>query len=279
MKFSFLILLFFSLSTQVVSQSLKQTNIEDIINGYKESLATAEVIEDCGHALDGPAYWVKAMENRSLDMALPAVHFNKDEIGKKIYREIIKVNEVSGKHTSEAGILQIISNLSSKMLPSERRVFKLTILDSGEINAYSTVGGYIYITTGLIDFVDSADELAFIIGHEMGHDVLLHTQRKVTKLLLSSDLLGKVNLENYTNLVVGINTRFTAPFDQIDEYEADEYGVRLAAKAGYNPDRFGDFFKKIEKGEGRGLLKKLTATHPFASHRRKCLNHYISEKR
>lgn len=157
----------------------------------------------------------------------------------------------------------------------ERRPFKLTILDTKEINAYSTLGGYIYITTGLIEFVESTDELAFIIGHEMGHDVLLHTQRKITKLLLSSELLGKINLEDYTKLAMNINTKFSAPFDQIDEYEADEYGVVLAAKAGYDPRKFGDFFRKIEKYEDRGVLKKITATHPFARHRRKCIVHYI----
>ena len=78
----------------------------------------------------------------------------------------------------------------------------------------------------------------------MGHDVLLHTQRKITKLLLSSELSGKINLEDYTKLAMNINTKFTAPFDQIDEYEADEYGVILAAKAGYNPDGIWRFFQK-----------------------------------
>lgn len=152
----------------------------------------------------------------------------------------------------------------------------MTILDTDEINAYSTIGGYIYVTTGLIDFVDSDDELAFILGHEMGHDVLRHTQRKITKLLLSSELLGKVNLENYSNLAMNIGTKFTAPFDQIDEYEADKYGVKLAVRAGYDHNRFSDFFRKIEKNEDRSIISKLSSTHPFAQDRKKCIQKYIS---
>ena len=65
------------------------------------------------------------------------------------------------------------------------------------------------------------------------------------------------------------NNKFSAPFDQINEYEADQYGFELAKKAGYDINRFADFFKKLEKNEKKSILLKLNSTHPFFKRQKK----------
>lgn len=252
-------------------------NLEEIIEQYKTNLDDAEDINDCGHVLDGPLYMMKTFENKSLDAALQFNAIDTDEIGKQIYEDIIETSKVVDDHWAMNDVAEVIKNLTDQMDSEHKKEFKLKILDSEIVNAYTTYGGYIYITTGLIEFVDSYDELAFILAHEIGHEVNLHTQRKITKLMLTSNLLTQMSAENMIDIVVGLNTKFSAPFDQIDEYEADKYGVLLAHKAGYDSSRFADFFKKMEKYDDKSIFKKLSSTHPFAEHRISCLNKYITD--
>ncbi|HET8854823.1 MAG TPA: M48 family metallopeptidase [Salinimicrobium sp.] len=218
------------------------------------------------------------MENSSLDAAVTLTEKDRQKIGKQIYEEILRSNDISDLKKVRTEIVYILKKLTDALEPRERRRFNLIILETPEVNAYTTLGGYIYLTTGLIKFVNTPDELAFILGHEIGHDVELHTQRKVAKVMISSNFLENVNLQDYTKVAMNISTRFSAPFDQIDEYEADKFGALLAQKAGYDPERFGDFFIKIRNSRNSSLIDKLLSTHPFPEHRQKCINEYISEK-
>ncbi|GAA3614875.1 M48 family metallopeptidase [Flavivirga amylovorans] len=260
-----------------LGQQIGNINIEDLIGKYSISLNEVEGLNDCGHILDGPLYVMKTFENKSLDAALPFANLNTNEIGKEIYEKIIESNKVLDNHWAESDINNVIKRLTAQMEPRDKKVFKLNIIDSEIINAFTTYGGFIYITTGLIEFVESYDELAFIIGHEIGHEINLHTQRKITKLMIPSNVLSQMNLDTLKNVVVSLNTKFSAPFDQIDEYEADKYGVMLAYKAGFDSTRFADFFKKMEKYDDKSILKKISSTHPFAEHRKNCINKYIAE--
>ncbi|MCB0460190.1 MAG: M48 family metallopeptidase [Flavobacteriaceae bacterium] len=268
-------LLAFMWTTQIVlSQNLSEKNIEEIIEGYTASIEMATVIKDCGHVLDGPTFIAKQFENRLLDAS---VHFSAKQrktLATDIFNDMIKYKKVLEYHPSKSQVLDIITKLTNQ-LQFKKVNYHLTIIDSQEINAFTTMGGYIYITTGLLDFVDTYDELAFIIGHEIAHEYKLHTQRKVTKLLFSSSLLKIIQFEDFKKMALTINSSVSAPFDQIDEYEADKYGVLLAKNAGYDVKHFGDFFEKLEKYEKRDLLTKLKSTHPFALHRKKCIDQYV----
>ena len=156
--------------------------------------------------------------------------------------------------------------------------YQIHIIDSEEINAFATVGGNIFLTSSIIDFVDSFDELAFIIGHEVSHIDKEHTVRKQKKLLLASAFADFMDMQHLTEIAVNIELMLNAPFDQIDEYEADEYGVSLAKRAGYDAKKFDSFFEKLSKYQDRNILNKLLSTHPFAADRKACIDGYIKTK-
>lgn len=275
MKNSFFYLVFIFSQTYAIAQQEPNQGLKNIIEEYTSTLESASRLMDCGHFLDTPASFVKEMENRSLDAMLPFAEINKKKLGRDINRSVLKSNKVVKDHVAEREILKMVNSLVTAMSSENRRDFELIILDTEIVNAFITFGGYIYLTTGLLNFVNTYDELAFILGHEIGHEVELHTQRKITKLMVSSNIMNRANLGDYQELAVGINTQFSAPFSQIDEYEADEYGFRLAEKAGYDVNHFDDFFEKLEKHDDKSLLKKMTSTHPFAEDRKNCIKEYI----
>lgn len=264
---------FIFLSVDSSSQELSEQKLRKIIDSYKSNIESAIVIKDCGHILDSPAFAAKQFENTMLDAAFRFNSKEREELTKDIHTKVIKKKIIVKNHPLEQDALKILDKIT-KQLPSKNKSFKLTIIKSEEINAFVIIGGYLYLTTGLLDFIDSLDELAFIIGHEISHEYKLHTQRKITKLLLSSSIFGIIKTKDFQKIALVLSSSLSAPFDQIDEYEADKYGFLLAKKAGYDVKKFGDFFKKMEKYEKRNLISKITSTHPFAKHRKKCLNKY-----
>ena len=260
------------------AQELPLDKLDEAIAVYTSKVEDAALLNNCGHAFDGPAFLLKQAENNWLDFALYISSNSKISIGREIYSRYVLLGQLDNTHFAREKVEEILQEISKNV--SRKGVnYKLSILKSDEINAFATLGGYLYITTGLLDFVDSYDELAFIIGHEVAHEDRLHTQRKVTKLTLSTDLGDMTRMDGFAEIASKINRTLAPPFDQIDEYEADKVGFELAKAAGYNVNRFADFFKKLERYEKQDLLRKLTSTHPFAEHRKNCIHSYIDNNR
>ncbi|WP_293298307.1 M48 family metallopeptidase [Allomuricauda sp.] len=260
------------------AQELPLDKLDEAIAVYTSKVEDAALLNNCGHAFDGPAFLLKQAENNWLDFALYISSNSKSSIGREIYSRYVLLGQLDNTHFAKEKVEEILQKISKNV--SRKGVnYKLSILKSDEINAFATLGGYLYITTGLLDFVDSYDELAFIIGHEVAHEDRLHTQRKVTKLTLSTDLGDMTRMEGFAEIASKINKTLAPPFDQIDEYEADKVGFELAKAAGYDVNRFADFFKKLERYEKQDLLRKLTSTHPFAEHRKNCVHSYIDNNR
>ncbi len=257
------------------SQEIQQDGLEEVLKQYKAKVENASVLYDCGHALDGPAYVAKQVENSMLDFALYVTPEARREVGRQMYNRYRLLGKIDNSSNVYPKALEILNNLT-KFSERKNVKYRLNILKSDDINAYATLGGYLYITTGLINFLDSYDELAFLLGHEIAHEDKLHTQRKITKLTISSNLVNATRMEGFKDIATKINGTLSAPFDQIDEYESDRYGFELAKKAGYDVNKFADFFKKLEKYERQNLYIKLTSTHPFSEHRKNCIEGYIN---
>ncbi|HYA21458.1 MAG TPA: M48 family metallopeptidase [Burkholderiales bacterium] len=117
------------------------------------------------------------------------------------------------------------------------------VLDTNDVNAFATPGGYVFITKGLLLKMQTEAELAGVLGHEIGHVLKKHHLKAIEKnaqVGLFADALsiaaqsGK-NTAAFTK-VVGIGTELYARgLDKEDEFEADRIGVVLAARAGYDP--------------------------------------------
>ena len=99
--------------------------------------------------------------------------------GKEIYREIVQAVPVNNDPYISLGADNIKKRLEEKaLLPFP---VTLTIIDSETIDAFATMGGYVYITTGLIGMCDKEEELAGVIAHEFGHVKKRHISKRMEK--------------------------------------------------------------------------------------------------
>jgi len=156
------------------------------------------------------------------------------------------------------------------------------INDPKMVNAFATPGGYLYVYSGLIQAAASTDELAGVLGHEAGHVVARHSARQMVNALglqaVAAMALGK-DPNGVAQVAAALAGRGTLlSFSRADETEADEYGARYAAAAGYDPRGIASFFEKLARTEGKqpGWAEFLS-THPSSEGRVKDVNEYIAK--
>ena len=138
-------------------------------------------------------------------------------------------------------------------------VWEVTIIDDDEtLNAFATPGGYIYIYTGLIKFLDGEDELLGVLGHEMAHSDQRHSTRQLTKTYGIAFLLDAVlgDRDALEQVVIGLTQ---LSFSRSHETEADEFSVKYLCNTNYNAAGSADFFRKME---GQPTPPEFLSTHP-----------------
>lgn len=169
--------------------------------------------------------------------------------------------------------------LNSSSLIKYKSVFPYqfdVIKDDSTVNAFCVPGGYIYIYTGLIKFLDNEAALAGVMAHEIAHAEQRHMTQRLTSYYGVSTVLSLVLGNNpnqfaeiAANLFVGLG--FLAN-SRSDETEADDYSMKYLRTSQYYPGSIIFFFNKIRqeeirKGNTPGGLERLLATHPLAQDR------------
>jgi predicted Zn-dependent protease len=155
--------------------------------------------------------------------------------------------------------------------------------DSKTVNAFATPGGYLYVYSGLIMAADNEAELAGVMAHETGHVVARHSARQMVDAYgieaVSSLVLGK-NPGLLASLAGGVGSKgLMLANSRSDETEADEYGARYAAAAGYDPHGLVTFFDKLRKQEGNSpRFLAILSDHPATPDRIDHVNQYIQQK-
>lgn len=122
------------------------------------------------------------------------------------------------------------------LTPHARRTaitYTFTAIDSTDVNAFALPGGYVFVTTGLLEFVESEAELAHILGHEIAHVDLRHCIERYQYQLK----LAKFGLDSMpASLLLDIGRSLvTSAYSKEQELEADAQGLRMLAQAGYDP--------------------------------------------
>lgn len=152
--------------------------------------------------------------------------------------------------------------------------YHFAIIESDQINAFATPGGYVYFYTGILSMMDSEAELAAVMAHEISHIVgrhsVKHLQTALGASVLLQILLGDRTQGGWGQVAgIALGVGLTG-YGRGHELEADKYGVHYMVKAGYNPDGARTMFKKLaELGAGgdRGFFESLTSSHPETQER------------
>jgi len=156
--------------------------------------------------------------------------------------------------------------------------WEFRVFQSDQANAFCLPGGKVGVYSGLFKYLANDAELAAVVGHEIGHALARHGAERVTlgilqdlgQLGLSVALRNRAEVEQvrwmaaYAGLT---NVGVILPYSRTQEYAADEIGLMLMAKAGYDPQASLDFWRKFGSGKQEPAVLEFLSTHPLDSHR------------
>ncbi len=140
--------------------------------------------------------------------------------------------------------------------------------DPATLNAFCAPGGYIYVYTGIIAFLDHEDHLAGVMGHEMAHAAERHSTQQLTKAYGISTLVSFLLGDASDDLAVEIAESLVAlQFSRSDESEADEDSVEYLCETEYAADGTAGFFQKLIDLGKEGYVPEFLSTHPSSDTR------------
>ena len=179
---------------------------------------------------------------------------------------------------------QIIKQLGT---PFTNYDWDIELFDNPDANAFALAGGKIGVYTGIFDLVKNENELAAIIGHEIAHITKAHSKKDINRKIIlgiGAAAVTAASGKESPNSQASIQTMtqfisrygLDLPFDRLQEAEADKEGLRLMAKAGFDPIASLDFWKKMEEQDDK-LKIEFLRTHPLSKNRRKKIANDLDE--
>jgi predicted Zn-dependent protease len=184
-----------------------------------------------------------------------------------------------------------IAEAVGNQLPTAK--WEFVVFDAPKtVNAFALPGGKVGVYSGLLKLCDSDDELATVMGHEIGHVTARHGAERMTEamglavgaVLVDVATQSKPSSTRNAWLIgygaAGLGTALK--FSRNHESEADYIGIRYAAKAGYDPRASISFWKKMAKDKNEpggflGFVMELTSTHPVSAARIAALESRLPE--
>jgi len=197
------------------------------------------------------------------------------EIGKNLDKQ---VREEMGVYLELPQLRSLVKETGETLGRKSDRpglVYRVEVIDLPDYNAFAIPGGFVYVNRGLLEKMNSLDELAFVMGHEIAHVAARHSASQMSKAQLVN--LGLIGLtvgtggaaQDYGQLInMGAALAFNK-FSRDDEREADHFGLNYMIRAGYNPKAALSSIEQMQRLETRAPTTMVAwfQTHPPTSER------------
>jgi predicted Zn-dependent protease len=198
-------------------------------------------------------------------------------LGQRYNREILK----EMPPYEDAKLTAMVQSIGEQLAAHSHRkdlAYRFTIVDSPSVNAFALPGGFIYITRGMLAYLNSEAELAAVLGHEIGHVTARHSVRQHSAATTTS-VLGAVvsvatGIDGVDDLTNMAGTAIVRGYGREHELEADRLGAQYMARSGYDPEAMLEvigilkdqekYEKKRAAEDGRepNVYHGLFSTHP-----------------
>ncbi|MGK7945392.1 MAG: M48 family metallopeptidase [Microcystaceae cyanobacterium] len=143
--------------------------------------------------------------------------------------------------------------------------YTFQVIEDQAVNAFATMGGFVYINTGLIATAENEAELASVVAHEIAHIASRHALNQMRNVAVSQGLMSAAGVEENQMVQLGVQLAVNLPHSREAELEADQLGLKNLTEAGYAPIAMVNFMKKLA-AQGKGNIT-LLSTHPDTNQR------------
>ncbi len=192
-------------------------------------------------------------------------------MGKEAHEEILSEFDVYDEKPELNAMVDRIGRGIAARSARPDLPWTFTLLDTPMVNAMALPGGYVYVTRGILERMNSEDELAGVIGHEVAHVAARHSAKSISNatlaqigLVAAAVIAGEENTERYGAIaIIGAGLLFTR-YSRQQETQADLLGTQYMASAGYNPHGSESMLQGLQRLEGGGVsrLERYFMDHP-----------------
>lgn len=171
----------------------------------------------------------------------------------------------------------LVSRLGQMLVPTSDRPnipYTFRVVDDNNLNAFATMGGFVYINTGTISASDNVAQLASVIGHEMGHIAGRHALEQMKQMALAQGIATIAGVGDDRLVGIGVDLALRLPNSREAEFDADRRGLLNITRAGFAARAMPAFMQKLTSSGGAPTF---LSTHPGTSERISALNQSIQE--
>lgn len=167
---------------------------------------------------------------------------------------------------------RIVQNSDARKSPYVENFHFHLLRDPKTVNAFALPGGQVFITEGLMNRLQNEAQLAGVLGHEIGHVIARHSAQQMAKGQLGQILTVAVGVgadddrgrgRNAQMVAAMVNQMTQLRYSRTDESEADHYGLKYMAEAGYDPRAMLEVMKILKQASGGQSPPEFLATHPL----------------
>jgi len=206
------------------------------------------------------------------------------DMGNESHASIIKQYPLS---TDQAKIsrLQRVGRRVAQVSDRQDYQYQFFLLESKDINAFTTPGGRIYILSALQDkLATDDDELAAVLAHEIGHCAARHIVKKFQAALgydfVSNIIFAQVEMSDFARQVASLSsdsliTLVFSAYSRQDEYEADKLALKYLRLSGYGQQGMLRVLEMLERESQDSKIPLILRTHPYVSDRIKAVRREI----
>jgi predicted Zn-dependent protease len=211
---------------------------------------------------------------------------------KQAYVEMLKPYEEKGKIDNDQDLKDRVYRITGRLIAQAIKMrpetkdwdWSIKIIDDPKtVNAWAMAGGKMALYSGLVTQLDATDdELAQVLGHEIGHALAKHSAEQMSVAMASTIGVAAVGVAAdrkglaLTGAALAAALAVQKPNSRAAESEADRIGIELAAKAGYDPRAAITLWQKMAKVGGKGPPEFLS-THPSPENREKKLAEFVPQ--
>ena len=191
-----------------------------------------------------------------------------NSMGLQAFDTLKRENKIS----RDAASNRLVSCVASAITQEVGGEWEVVVFEDESLNAFALPGGKIGVHTGLLNLVDNQDQLAVVIGHEVGHVMARHSNERLSQQtgtnlgisLIQAIAAPQSALGQTAVGLLGVGAQYGVimPFSRLHESEADTIGLDLMAKAGFNPAESIKLWQKMAQASQGAEPVEFLSTHP-----------------
>ena len=217
--------------------------------------------------------------------------YRPEYVSAKEYRRRIKASTMLSNNQEATAMLQRVGRRISAVAKLPNAQWEFVLFEKSQANAFCLPGGKVGVNTGMLAITQDEAGLATVLAHEVAHAAAHHSAERVSRMLAIQGI-GFAVISNVNNVSAGTRNLLYAgygigttvgselPHGRAQELEADEIGLIYMAKAGYDPRRAVNFWKRMAaqaRKSGGGRPPEFLSTHPSGATRISQIQRWMPE--